>query len=139
MKSRVQVSVLVVLLLAILAGVACTKAHDDQQLTSQIQSRLNEDSGLQGKPITLQTSNGVVTLSGTVDNEAQRTAAARYASAIPGVKEVVDNLQTADTTSATTAANQAPEAPARPAANPRASRPRRTRASAALAAADPAP
>jgi len=137
MKSRVQVSVLVVLLLAILAGVACTKAHDDQQLTSQIQSRLNEDSGLQGKPITVQTSNGVVTLSGTVDNETQRTAAARYASAIPGVKEVVNNLQTADTTSATSAANQMAEAPAQPAAKPKRGRSRR--ASASTAAADPAP
>ncbi len=139
MKSRVQVSVLVVLLLAILAGVACTKAHDDQQLTSQIQSRLNEDSGLQGKPITVQTSNGVVTLSGTVDNETQRTAAARYASAIPGVKEVVNNLQTPDTTSATSAANQMAEAPAQPSAKPKRGRSRRTPASRAMAAADPAP
>ena len=85
-----------ILLACILAvGVACSKAPDDSQLTSQIQSKLNEDSGLHGKPITVQTSGGVVTLSGTVENETQREAAARYASATPGIKEVVNNLQTA--------------------------------------------
>jgi hypothetical protein len=86
---------LVVLLAGILAiGVACSKAPDDSQLTSQIQSKLGEDSGLHGKPITVQTSGGVVTLSGTVENETQREAAARYASAFPGIKAVVNNLRT---------------------------------------------
>src|ERR1700681_2417115 len=86
----------VIFLLGILAlGLACTKATDDSQLTSQIQSRLNQDSGLHDKQITVQTSGGVVTLSGTVENETQREAAARYASATPGIKEVVNNLETA--------------------------------------------
>lgn len=76
-------------------GVACTKAPDDNQVTSQIQSKLNEDSGLQGKQIAVQTSAGVVTLSGAVENDAQRTAASRYASAVPGVKQVVNNLDIA--------------------------------------------
>ena len=85
----------VILLAGILAiGLACTKAPDDSQLTSQIQSKLSEDSGLHGKPITVRTSGGVVTISGLVENETQREAAARYASAILGVKEVVNNLQT---------------------------------------------
>ncbi|MGB9072776.1 MAG: BON domain-containing protein [Terriglobales bacterium] len=144
MKPRVQVYVLIVSLLVILAGVACTKAADDNQLTGQIQTKLNEDSGLQGKPITVQTSNGVVTLSGTVDNETQRVAAARYASAIPGIKQVVNNLQVAASAPATLAANQmtqAPPEPARAAVKPKPglSRSRRTPASTAMAAADPAP
>lgn len=107
-------------------GVACTKAPDDSQLTSQIQSKLNDDSGLQGKPITVQTSGGVVTLSGTVDNETQRAAAARYASAIPGIKQVVNNLQTA--AAATTAADQVaqaePPAPKQPSTKPPQAKPR---------------
>src|ERR1019366_6106147 len=86
---------LVILLAGILAlGVACSKAPDDSQLNSQIQSKLSEDSGLHGKPITVQTSGGVVTLSGTVENETQREAAARYASATPGIRQVVNNLRT---------------------------------------------
>jgi len=84
----------VVLLAAILAiGLACSKTPDDTQLTRQIQSKFDKDSGLHGKALTVQVSGGVVTLSGTVENEAQRAAAARYASAIPGIREVVNNLE----------------------------------------------
>lgn len=111
----------VILLLGILAiGLACTKAPDDSQLTSQIQSKLSQDSGLHDKQITVQTSGGVVTLSGTVENETQREAAARYASATPGIRQVVNNLETASS-AATPAADQTaqsppPPAPARPSA-----------------------
>jgi hypothetical protein len=112
----------VILLLGILAsGLACTRAPDDSQLTSQIQSKLNQDSGLHDKQITVQTAGGVVTLSGTVENETQREAAARYASATPGIKEVVNNLETASA-AATPAADQMaqapPPAPARRSAEP---------------------
>lgn len=96
MRIRVGRRPSLVLLAGILAiGLACSKAPDDNQTTSQIQSKLDGDSGLHGKAITVRTSGGVVTLSGTVENETQREAAARYASAMPGIKEVVNNLQTA--------------------------------------------
>lgn len=137
----------VILLAAILAiGVACSKAPDDSQLTSRIQSKLSEDSGLHGKPITVQTSSGVVTLSGTVENETQRAAAARYASAIPGIKEVVNNLQTES--AAMTASNQTGETlppppenfPAKtPSAKPRPSTPRHRTESNSPAMASSAP
>ncbi len=80
-------------------GLACNKAPDDGQITSQIQSKFSSDSGLQGKPITVQTAAGVVTLSGAVDNETERTAAARYASTVPGIKAVVNNLTTTEAAS----------------------------------------
>ena len=121
---------LVILLAGILAvGVACSKAPDDSQLNSQIQTKLSEDSGLHGKPITVQTSGGVVTLSGTVENETQREAAARYASAMPGIKEVVNNLQTGLQTRsgpAALAADRTTQAsqPDKPSAKPRPSTPR---------------
>ena len=122
MRPRAGTYVWVALLVGILAmGAACTKTPDDGQVTAQIQSKLNEDSGLQGKPITVQTSDGVVTLSGTVENDAQRTAAARYASGIPGIKQVVNNLQIspAGTPLAATAAQQeTPQTPARPSVRP---------------------
>ena len=116
----------VILLLGILAiGLACTKAPDDSQLTSQIQSKLDQDSGLHNKQITVQTSGGVVTLSGKVENETQREAAARYASATPGIKEVVNNLETgsAAATSAEDQMAQAPPASARSSANPHSAKP----------------
>ena len=118
----------VILLAGIMAiGLACTKTPDDSQLTGQIQSKLNEDSGLHGKPIAVQTSGGVVTLSGTVENETQREAAARYASATPGIKQVVNNLQTTSAPATRAAGHMAQaQAPAqvKPSAKPRPSTPR---------------
>ncbi|HEX9345553.1 MAG TPA: BON domain-containing protein [Candidatus Acidoferrum sp.] len=111
----------VILLLGILtSGLACTKAPDDSQLTSQIQSKLGQDSGLHDKQITVQTAGGVATLSGTVENETQREAAARYASATPGIKEVVNNLETASATTTRPADQMAqpPPSPARRSAVP---------------------
>jgi hypothetical protein len=94
MKARFRVAYLGVLLLLVL-GVACNqnKTKPDTQVTSDIQNRFNQDSGLQGKPLNVQSANGVVTLDGTVDNAAQRDTAARLAAAEEGVKTVVNNLQ----------------------------------------------
>src|SRR5438067_13919837 len=74
---------------------ACAKAPDDAKVTSDIQAKLAADSGLQNKQLTVQSSNGTVTLSGTVDNDAEREAATKYAAAEPGVKTVINNLQVA--------------------------------------------
>jgi hypothetical protein len=94
MKARISLYLSAVVLLTILvAAVGCSKAPTDPQISSDIQNKLNTDSGLQGKQLTVQAANGSVTLSGQVDNDAQRDAAARYASSEPGVKQVVNNLQ----------------------------------------------
>lgn len=111
MKARASVYLTVLALLAALGlGVACSKAPTDAQITSDIQSRINQDSGLQGKQLGVQTTNGTVTLSGSVDNDNQRDAAARYASGVPGVKQVVNDLQVAPAAPPQTAeATPAPE------------------------------
>jgi hypothetical protein len=116
------------ILLATLLGLSlgCAKAPDDSQVTQQIQERISQDSGLGSKTITVQNTAGVVTLSGTVDSDAQRTAASRYASAVPGVKQVVNDLQVA-----APAPKRAPQEvaqaapPPRSAAKPKPSVPRR--------------
>ena len=103
MKARVSFCVNMVVLLTVLAvAVGCTKAPDDAQITSNIQTRLSADSGLQGKQLGVQAANGTVTLSGVVDDENQREAAARYAASEPGVKQVVNNLQVAGAVAAST-------------------------------------
>ncbi|MGA2002749.1 MAG: BON domain-containing protein [Terriglobales bacterium] len=84
-----------ILMSLLITGLGCAKAPTDPQMTEQIHSKLNQDSGLQGKSIAVETSGGVATLSGTVDNDTQRAAAAHYASTTPGIKEVVNNLQVA--------------------------------------------
>jgi hypothetical protein len=92
MKARVYLSViLLTVVMAITVG--CAKAPNDAQIQNDIQSKLGMDSGLQGKQLGVQSANGVVTLSGNVDNDIQRDAAARFASSVPGVKEVVNNVQ----------------------------------------------
>jgi BON domain len=94
MKARTSMFFRAVPLAAILAvAVACSKTPNDAQVTSEIQARLGSDSGLQNKQLTVQAANGTVTLSGTVDNDAQREAAAKYAATEPGVKTVINNLQ----------------------------------------------
>jgi hypothetical protein len=115
MKARVSVCVNMVVLLTVLAvALGCTKAPDDAQITSNIQTRLSADSGLQGKQLSVQAANGTVTLSGVVDDENQREAAARYAASEPGVKQVVNNLQVAGAVAASTP----PPAPVRTAKAP---------------------
>lgn len=74
-------------------GLGCAKKPDDAKVSSEIQSKFSQDSGLSTKQLTVQANNGVVTLSGTVDNDAQREAASRQAASVAGVKTVVNNLQ----------------------------------------------
>ena len=101
------------LVLGLALAVACTKAPNDAQVSSDIQSKLGADSGLQNKQLTVQSDKGTVTLSGTVDNDAQREAAAKYAASVPGVKQVINNLQVA-----TMAAMSSPQPDAGQAAMP---------------------
>jgi hypothetical protein len=134
------------MLLAILTvGVGCTKAPNDAQLSSDIQTRMATDSGLQGKQLGVKSEGGSVTLTGTVDNDAQREAAARYASAEPGVKQVINNLQVAAPPPVETAQAIPPPAPVQetkpsPAPKPRKREPRaRSLPSSSSDSASPAP
>jgi len=110
MKTRFSLSLRILpLALALAIGVACTKAPNDAQVTSDIQSKLAADSGLQNKQLTVQSDKGTVTLSGTVDNDAQREAAAKYAASAAGVKQVINNLQVAPTAAMAAPQDAAPQ------------------------------
>lgn len=127
MKSRVSLYLSLLALLGVLASVGCAKKPSDAQITTDVQSKINADSGLQGKQLGVSAANGVVTLSGAVDNDAQRDAAARYASSEPGVKEVVNNLQVAPPPPPAPEVAQAP--PPAPEEKPKVSKHRSTRRS----------
>jgi hypothetical protein len=99
------------------AGLGCAKKLDDAKMSSDIQTKFSQDSGLSTKQLNVQANNGVVTLSGTVDNDAQRDAAGRQAASLPGVKTVINNLQIGDATAAAAPA-PAPAAPTQVASNP---------------------
>jgi len=99
-------------------GVACAKKLDDAKMSSDIQSKFSQDSGLSTKQLTVQANNGVVTLSGTVDNDAQRDAAGKQAASEPGVRTVINNLQVGDASAPAPAPQEA--ANIAPAAKPEA-------------------
>jgi len=106
-----------VIAIVLAAGLGCAKKLDDAKMSSDIQTKYSQDSGLSTKQLSVQANNGVVTLSGTVDNDAQRDAAGRQAASIPGVKTVINNLQIGDATAAAAPA-PVPAAPTQVASNP---------------------
>lgn len=94
-------SLFVVALLLMLVVMGCSTRPNDAAIVSQVQSKIAADSGLAGKAVTVQSTDGVVTLSGSVDNEQQRAAAAVHAGTVEGVKTVVNNLQVVPLTAGT--------------------------------------
>lgn len=64
----------------------------DSQITGQVQARIQAESALGNLPIQVQATKGVVTLSGTVNNQAARDLAANDAAQVAGVRTVVNNL-----------------------------------------------
>ncbi len=75
-------------------GIGCNKQPTDPQITQQVQSQIAGDSALQGQPITVGVSGGVVTLSGSVSGQGSRELAANDAAHVAGVKTVINNLST---------------------------------------------
>jgi BON domain len=71
---------------------------DDATITSNIQARLFQDSVLKTRDIHVTTQGGVVTLSGSVHTDLEKSAVDRIASTEPGVKQVVDSLTVGDET-----------------------------------------
>ena len=100
MKARLPLSFLAAVLLLASVGIGCNKAavpaaKNDAEITSEIQNKFAQDSGLQDKQLTVQSANGAVTIAGNVDTQAQRDAAAKQAASVDGVKQVINNLQVA--------------------------------------------
>jgi len=96
----------------------------DPQITSAIQGKLYADPSIQSKQISVDATKGVVTLSGTVATESERTQASAAAAMVPGVKTVVNNIVVGNGKPVASESAPAPE-PVRssaPAPKPRASR-----------------
>jgi hypothetical protein len=92
MKAKNSLSILA-LCLALSLAVACSKGASDAQISGQVQTRIASDGNIQSKQISVQSANGVVTLSGNVATEMERTSAANDAATVSGVKTVINNLQ----------------------------------------------
>jgi hypothetical protein len=81
------------LTLALLAGCSRKPERSDAQVASEVQNKIYSDAGIQSRQISVQAANGVVTLSGDVNSDVERNAAANDAGAIDGVRTVINNLQ----------------------------------------------
>lgn len=111
-------------LVLIVAGCNHTPAAPtDAQIASDVQNKINSDSNLPDKQVTINANNGVVTLTGNVSSDQARNAAATDAAQVPGVKTVVNNLEVAPAT----ASNTEPETQ-QPESNPEPQRPEKSRA-----------
>ena len=98
---------LALVLVLALATAGCSRTQTDAQLAGEVQNKINSKHPKQ--PITVTAQQGVVTLTGAVNDEEDRRAAATDASQVEGVKVVVNDLQV------TPAAASIPEAAAVPA------------------------
>lgn len=87
---RVLVAAIALVLLAMVLG--CSKKPDDAAIVSQVQAKITADPAFAGRTLQVQSTGGVVTLSGDVADEFQRSAAANHAATVAGVKTVVNNL-----------------------------------------------
>ncbi len=65
----------------------------DKEITLRIKSKLIQDPELKALSIDVDTVNGVVTLTGVVENKMQKRRALEIATSVKGVKKVIDNLQ----------------------------------------------
>jgi BON domain len=113
-----------ILTIVLLAAAALTTSDckrsstpTDAQVASDIQGKLYADQAVGSKQIAVLAANGVVTLSGSVGSEAERSAVAADAASVNGVRTVVNNL-TVQSSEAPAAQNEAPAADASQPASP---------------------
>ena len=75
---------------------------DDARIASDVRSRLVTDSATSYSSVGVTSTNGVVALTGTVDSSARAARAARLASEVAGVRQVVNSLQVASVSAPST-------------------------------------
>jgi len=78
------------------AGKTAQKVGDfvsDAALTAKIKSKMALDDGVRARTIDVSTTDGVVTLTGTVGSAAEHDRAVRLARETNGIKQVVDRLK----------------------------------------------
>ena len=65
---------------------------DDSWVTTKVKSEMVADKAVDARHITVDTSNGVVTLAGTASNATEANQAANIAHSVKGVKQVQNNI-----------------------------------------------
>lgn len=81
------------------ANVAVAQEPSDGYIAATIKAALLDNRNTSGTRINVDSSNGVVSLSGFASSEAEKAAATRVAAGVQGVKQVVNNVAIAAPTS----------------------------------------
>jgi BON domain len=103
MKAKKSLFTVALLTLALAVGVGCTKpAKSDAQLSGDVQNKISSEGALQGRQVAVQANAGTVTLTGTVNSDAEKIAASNAASRVEGVHQVLNNLTVAPQQAAVT-------------------------------------
>lgn len=98
MKSLLLISVIAALLMGCRTNETPRAQVDDLKITADLKGKLASDVGLSSvTDISVNSTNGVVTLAGEVKSEDVKDKAESIAKAIPNVVRVVDNIQVAGT------------------------------------------
>lgn len=84
---------LLLLCLAALVCLAADKPINDNLIVDQVRIKLSADAEVKGGALEVDSKQGVVTLSGTVETIRQKDKAGRLAKKIKGVKQVVNNIE----------------------------------------------
>lgn len=115
MKNRIVVSSLIIGLIGAMAGLAQAQYGgsrsesgtsgtaepqrgpvgqfiDDATVTTRVKSRFAQDDQVSAMNINVETSNGVVQLSGYAGSEAEKSRAAQIAREVPDVRDVKNNI-----------------------------------------------
>src|SRR4051812_20511979 len=86
-------SLFLVFAAALLAfSAACSRPRTDAQIIGDVVTGIQTNPQISKKNVAVNSQNGVVTLNGTVPNDAERNAAASVAAQVPGVRTVINDL-----------------------------------------------
>lgn len=90
---RLQQVLSVGFFILLIAGLfACTCGPDDLTLKSNVKANLSADKTIPADSISVSTLQGVVTLSGAVNSESEKSSAEEIAKAVTGAKSVINNI-----------------------------------------------
>ena len=84
---------LLVLLACAIPGVSGNQETEDGIITDQVRRRLVSDPDVKGYTVKVETKDGVVTLSGTVETGKAKSKAEKLTKKVRGVKGVVNELR----------------------------------------------
>jgi osmotically-inducible protein OsmY len=86
-------AVLTLLFLIAAVCMAADKPVSDDAIVDQVRIKLSADAEVKGGALMVDSKQGVVTLTGTVETSRQKDKAGRLAKKIKGVKQVINNIE----------------------------------------------